>query len=128
MANDLIDPKKVRQEMETMIEMITHPAFVDAMKTMKASTPKRRIELGKELLTVKALSSSGVKIPDGMRLTTRYFEPGKPEVLEFTPDGKVRLTKSPKSPKFPNRGGDIAYGGCACGGAANFCAGAGGSS
>jgi hypothetical protein len=124
MANDLIDPKKVRQEMDTMIEMITHPEFVAAMKQMKLATPKQRLELGKELLTVGSLSSKGVKIPEKMRITTRYFEPDNPSVWECTPEGKIILTKTPQ---FRRGVGSVSWGGCACGGAATVCAGAGGS-
>ena len=125
MANDLIDPKKVKKEMEVMIDMITHPAFVAAMKAMKETPVAGRTELGKKSLTVKSLSAKGVKIPEGMRVTTRYFEPGKPTIMEMTPDGKLIGTKLPKFPIGDP--GPLSWGGCACGGGLTFCGGAGGS-
>jgi len=128
MPNDLIDPQKVKKEMDQLITMITHPAFVDAMKQMKASPVSKRRELGTKVLTVKSLKAQGVDIPPGMRLTTRYFEPGKPEILELGPDGKIRGIKLPKFPIGDiNDAGTVAYGGCACGGGLSFCGGAGGS-
>ena len=128
MPNDLIDPVEVRKEMDVMIEMITHPAFVDAMKDMKATPVSKRRELGKKTLTVDALRRKGVKIPDKMRLTTRYFEPGKPGILEIRPTGNPVITKFPRYPQIDALDpGTVAWGGCACGGGLTFCGGAGGS-
>jgi hypothetical protein len=130
MPNELIDATKVRKEMECMIDMITHPAFVAAMKLMKETPISGRQELGKKTLTVKALKAQGVKLPEGMRVTTRYFEQGRPDVLEVDPDGEAHVTKSPLfMTGSPNKlqPGAVAWGGCACGGGLSFCGGAGGS-
>jgi len=129
MANELINPVKVKKEMDAMIEMITHPAFVDAMKTMKQTPNSKRLALGKEVLSVQSLKSKGVKMPEGMRVTTRYFEPGTPEVLELRPDGKIKNIKVPSSPlgDFILKPGRLSWGGCACGGGLSFCGGAGAS-
>lgn len=128
MANDLIDRQKVKKEMDVLINMITHPAFVDAMKKMKASPVSKRRELGKKLLNIDVLKAQGVEIPPGMRLTTRYFEPGRTEVLELGPDGLIRGVKIPKfSVGDLKELGNVAWGGCACGGGLSFCGGAGGS-
>jgi hypothetical protein len=126
MANELIDPRRVRKEMDEMIEMITHPAFVAAMKKMKETPVSERQALGKRTLTVAALTAGGVRMPAGMRVTTRYFERGIPEVIEVSPDGKVKATKTPLFPIGAD-GGTVSWGGCACGGGLSFCGGAGGS-
>ena len=123
----MIDEAKIKNEMGAMIKMLSHPAFVAAMKNMKATPIKKRRAVGKNTLTVKALKAKGVPIPDGMRVTTRYFEPGKPGVVEINPSGKIRVTKNPKFPSGIEGPGTVAWGGCACGGAATVCGGAGGS-
>lgn len=127
MTTELIDPKKVRAEMEEMITMITEPAFVRAMKEMKETPVSKRRELGKRTLTVDALKAQGVKIPDGMRLTTRYFEPGKSRYIEVDPNGNLTERAFPKFRGRDGLGGVVQWGGCACGGGLSFCGGAGGS-
>jgi len=126
MPEQLIDANKVRKEMDAMIEMTTHPEFVAAMKAMKETPLQGRKSFGEQNLTVEALKAKGVPLPEGIRVTTRYFEPDKPEIIEFTPDGKIIKTKVPKFPK--DAGGNVAWGGCACGGGLSFCGGAGGGS
>ncbi|MGJ8736984.1 hypothetical protein [Zobellia laminariae] len=128
MATDLIDAKKVREEMDAMIEMISHPAFVDAMKTMKKTPISKRRQLGKKILSIDHLKSKGVKVPKGMRVTTRYFESGRPGIIELLPNGKIRGSRFPRFPIGDKLDpGKVAWGGCACGGAATVCGGAGGS-
>ena len=124
MPEKLINPDKVRKEMDAMIEMITHPEFVASMKQMKETPLSKRKEFGAKNLTVEALKLKGVEMPVGMRVTTRYFEPNRPEIIEITPDGKIVRTRNPKFPTGP--GGTVAWGGCACGGGLSFCGGAGG--
>ncbi len=132
MPDDYIDATAVKKEMDVMVNMITHPAFVDAMKTLKSTPPAQRREVGKKILTVENLKKKGVDIPKGMRLTTRYFEPGRPGILEMLPDGAIRNTKLPNFPigkLDPGTldPGTLGIGGCACGGGLSFCGGAGGS-
>ncbi len=125
---DMINESKVKSEMGAMVEMLSHPAFVAAMKNMKATPIKKRRAVGKKTLTVKALKAKGVPIPAGMRLTTRYFEPGRPGVVEIDPTGHPRITKNPRFPQSGIDGpGTVSWGGCACGGGLSFCGGAGGS-
>lgn len=128
MPNEMIDAGKVKAEMEQMIDMISHPAFVDAMKQLKESPVSKRQELGKSILTIDALRKAGIDVPPEMRLTTRYFEPGKPDIIEVSPGGVIKKTKQPLVPigKVGSPGGEPAWGGCACGGGLTFCGGAGG--
>jgi hypothetical protein len=128
MGEQLINADKVRKEMDVMIEMITHPEFVASMKAMKETPLKKRREFGEQNLTLKALKAKGIKLPDGMRVTTRYFEPNKPKIIEITPDGKISITKKPQFVigNLIGDAGTLAWGGCACGGGLTFCGGAGG--
>ena len=126
MANDLINATKIKSEMNSMVDLITDPVFVDAMKSLKALPPSQRQKFGRENLTVSALTAKGVKFPAGMRLTTRYFEPGKPGVIEWKPNGSIANLKTIKIPVKDHIGGPVEWGGCACGGGLSFCGGAGG--
>lgn len=129
MANELINPDKLRKEMDAMTEMLSHPEFVAAMKLIKSTPLSKRNALAKKTLTIQAPREKGVKIPEGMRLTTRYFEPGKTEMLEIGPDGTARkVAKSKIGIEFPggiNTNGSLAWGGCACGGIGSICGGGG---
>jgi hypothetical protein len=80
-------------------------------------------------MTVEALSAKGVPLPPGMRITTRYFETGNPEIIEVLPDGTIKETKFPSFSLGDGFApGQIGWNGCACGGAASVCGGAGGGS
>jgi hypothetical protein len=131
MANELINADKLRAEMDRIIEMLTHPEFVAAIKEMKDTPVSKRREFAKKRLTVASLKRKGVPLSTEMRLTTRYFEPGRPEVLEITPDGEVTGTKFPKlpigipRPHGPLGDNNLLGGICACGGIGPVCAGAG---
>jgi hypothetical protein len=74
-------------------------------------------------LSPTALSATGVKLPKGMRITSRYFEPGNPDIIEVTDHGAAlrHVNSIPRT-------GEAGVWGCACGGAATVCGGAGGSS
>lgn len=125
MPNPMIDRQKVKKEMDALIEMISHPAFVAAMKEMKETPVAERRTLAKDVLAMDTLKNAGVKMPRGMRVTTRYFEPGKTEAIQISPDGRLSTVKLPKE-LVTGRGGLVSWGGCACGGGLTFCGGAGG--
>jgi hypothetical protein len=127
MPDPMIDRRRVKKEMDALIEMITHPAFVGAMKQMKETPVAERRALAKDVLAVDTLKSAGVKMPRGMRVTTRYFEPGKTQAIQISPEGRVTTVKLPKELVSGRPGGVLSWGGCACGGGLTFCGGAGGS-
>jgi len=123
---DPIDRKRVKKEMDALIEMITHPAFVAAMRDLKATPVAERRKLAKDVLAIETLKSAGVTVPRGMRVTTRYFEHGKTEAIQISPDGRLSTIRLPKELVGGRPGGLVSWGGCACGGGLTFCGGAGG--
>jgi hypothetical protein len=123
----MINRAKVQKQMDEMLDMITHPAFVAAMKQMKETPVSDRRALAKHVLAVDTLKGAGVKMPRGMRVTTRYFEPGKTEALQMSPEGRLSTIKLPQEMVArAGKGGMVSWGGCACGGGLTFCGGAGG--
>lgn len=129
------DTDRLRKATDQMIEAITSPPFVEAMRQLRETPVERRLAEGARLLDPDALRAAGVPLPDDMRITSRYFEPGIPNVIEVPPS---RFPKVPRGPRprgpVPISGGVLgigggpnSIGGCACGGGLTFCGGAGGS-
>jgi hypothetical protein len=114
-----IDPVRLQKITGEMIAAISHPAYVAAMNTMKNTPMDKRLSVASKILTPAALKAKGVPLPDGMRISSRYFEPGNPTVINIDEHGATIAG--------PNIG-PIAAWGCACGGAATACGGAGGGS
>lgn len=84
------DKVRLRNETQAIIDALTDPAYVAALRAVKeAPTEKRLLEATKRL-TPDALRQAGVKLPEGMRISSRYFEKDLPRPLELgdLPDGK----------------------------------------
>jgi hypothetical protein len=123
------DRNRLRERTDQMIDAITSPPFVEAMRQLREVPVERRLAEGARLLDPAALRAAGVPLPDDMRITSRYFEPGKPGVIEVGPDRNHHDLKGfVGGQAFGVGGGPRAIGGCACGGGLTFCGGAGGSS
>jgi hypothetical protein len=114
-----VDAVKLKQITNEMIDAISHPAYVAAMNTMKITPMDERLSVASKILTPAALKAKGVPLPEGMRISSRYFEPGNPIVIKIDELG-ARIARSDVGP--------VAAWGCACGGAATVCGGAGGGS
>jgi hypothetical protein len=116
---DEFDVKKLQKITADMIAAITSPPFVDAMRRLKATPPDKRLARGATLLSPAALRKKGVKLPAGIRISSRYFEEGQP-VINVTDHGAVLGDLV----VLPSTAGTIC--GCASGGGLTFCGGAGG--
>ncbi|MFF4268025.1 hypothetical protein [Streptomyces virginiae] len=130
---------------QEMIEVLTSPGFVEAMQEVRQSPLNQRLAKGSKILTPVALRERGVPLPENMRVSSRYFEEGLPIPINFgdNPDGSPNLVNAINAaePGFLDRireshpellreiasEGDQPFrgGGCACGGAASVCGGAG---
>lgn len=121
------DVKRLREKTDEMITAITAPAFVEAMRQLKNTPVKDRLATGAKLLKPDALRAAGVKLPRDMRITSRYFEPGKAAVIEVGDLGARRVPQGGLRGTALGGGGTVSWGGCACGGGLTFCGGAGGS-
>ena len=135
--NHEFDVERLRKMTDSMITAITHPEFVDAMRKIHGTPIEDRLSMGAKLLDPEALRAAGVPLPLDMRITSRYFEPGNPGVIEIgdhnppintAGSGGITLPSGTyQNPLAPNKISGIANaGGCACGGGLTFCGGAGG--
>lgn len=120
------DVERLRKITDDMITAITDPAFVEAMRTLRKAPFEKRLKYGAELLNPEKLRAQGVPLPKDMRITSRYFEPGQPGVIEITDIPGVDPRKATSIGLFDNLG-PLSAGGCACAGGLTFCGGAGGS-
>jgi len=118
---DDIDVKQLKKITDELIAAISSPPFVAAMKKIKQTPMDKRLAYASRHLTPAVLARAGVKLPKGMRVTSRYFEPGSPDIIEVTDHGASLLRVS----TMPGVGAAGAWA-CACGGAATVCGGAGG--
>ncbi|HJP60217.1 MAG TPA: hypothetical protein VJ865_09460 [Gemmatimonadaceae bacterium] len=126
-AVDALAAEKLRKITNDMIDTLSSPAFVAAMTQLKKTPMDKRLAVASKTLTPTALAAAGVKLPPGMRVTSRYFEQGSPaDIIEVTDHGAALRHVS----SIPPLGGGAAVGawGCACGGGATVCGGAGGGS
>jgi hypothetical protein len=126
---DELDVNTLREITDQMIAAITHPAYVEAMREIKATAQDKRLAEAKTRLTPDALRKLGVPLPVDMRISSRYFEPGLPaplEVGDYLPVGTDLASLSAKLPRMSDEERLLATSGCACGGAGTVCGGAGG--
>ena len=86
-ADDL-NAERLRQVTSQMVDALTSPAYVEAMRAVKSAPEGQRLEEAMRRLTPDALKAQGVPLPAGMRISSRYFEQGSnPLELELS-DGR----------------------------------------
>ncbi|WP_327090275.1 hypothetical protein OIE66_06535 [Nonomuraea sp. NBC_01738] len=142
------DAARLRDATQQTIDMLSHPAFVEAMQAVRKAPADKRLLEGSKRLNPKTLRERGVPLPDYMRISSRYFEEGLPHPINFG-DGeggrpnivnglneaapglldRLRETNQPLFKELVSCEDDEAellrWGGCACGGGLTFCAGGG---
>ena len=144
-----LTPETLIKNTKAIVDAITSPAYVDAMKKIKAAPNDRRLSAAMTALTPEKLRDQGVPLPAEMRISSRYFEAEMPaiEVGEL-PGGQKGLLRQleernpgimdklrAREPKlfldlveFDLKEpviDPVALCVCACGGGAGFCGGAG---
>jgi len=149
-AREDLDPDRLKSITSDMVEALTSPAYVEAMRVLKSTSNEKRLSEAMRRLNPDALRAEGVKLPEGMRISSRYFEPAfKPIELSDEPKKRNYLKDLyDTDPELVDRlgglrgknpalfeeladklsGGDIsplAFCACACGGAAVACGGLG---
>jgi hypothetical protein len=149
-----LSSEHLREVTTKMIQAISSPPYVEAMRAIKSAPKGRRLDEALRRLTPEALRAEGVPLPEGMRISSRYFESGYvPIELGDVPEGQsnVFVEFNKNSPgalaRLYETNPDLyknavnrlagmllpvpdlppaAFCGCACGGAATVCGGAGG--
>lgn len=73
-----LQPEQLREEIAQMIEASTHPAFVEALRAVKATPIEQFLVAGSQRLTPQALREKGVPLPADIRISSRYFDDDLP--------------------------------------------------
>jgi hypothetical protein len=120
-AKSEFDVERLRKITSEMIDAITSPPFVEAMRKLREAPPAARLAEGAKLLSTESLRTAGVPLPKDMLISSRYFEPDSGKVIN---GGDFHMGEVPKRPTGSQV---LGIGGCACGGGLSFCGGAGGS-
>ncbi len=145
-----LDRASLKKKTDEMLEALANPAFLEQIEAMQQLPLEQRMEEAAKRLTPAALKRAGIDLPEGGRLSTRYFEEDfsvdmteeearvsvTPQFSETQPDSLVRLrTEHPDlfRPLSRKPTKDIpepdAWSICLCGGASaglGICLGAGG--
>ena len=66
--------ERLRKMTDEIIEAITSDEFMRRMNQLKTAPLEERLETARGLLSVDGLRQAGVDLPEGMRVSSRYFE------------------------------------------------------
>jgi hypothetical protein len=86
-----LDVDRLREMTAQMIEALTAPAYVEAVRAVKETPVEQRLVEASRRLSPDGLRELGVPIPPGMRISSRYFERDFPSTVELgdPPSGGV---------------------------------------
>jgi hypothetical protein len=79
--NENLSPERIVQAGEELVRVVTSPQYLEAAAEVNALPVEQRLEAVKELLSVEALRARGLEIPEGLRISPRWFEPPTAGVL-----------------------------------------------
>src|SRR5436190_12331991 len=103
MPEEELDVQRLREISSAMIEAVTSPAFVEALRTVRSAPSDQRLAEGSRRLSPDALRAQGVPLPADMRITTRYFEADQPGIIEFGEAGSMVNSLNEKDPGLLDR-------------------------
>jgi hypothetical protein len=66
--------ERLKKMTDEIIEAITSDEFMSRMAQLRTASLDKRLETAQSLLSVDGLRKAGVNLPDGMRISSRYFE------------------------------------------------------
>ncbi|MDL5363417.1 hypothetical protein [Halalkalicoccus sp. NIPERK01] len=138
------DREQVEKTLSEVLEVITSREYIDQMNKVREAPVDERLAAGAKYLTPEALREAGVDVPEGFRISSRYFDEELGRELEFgqpyeQPNVITRLSdiepdfldririKDPalfdEMIELPEQPSPMAA--CGCGGAFSVCGGAG---
>src|SRR5712691_6327551 len=87
-----LDPAKLSEITNKMVQAVTHPSFIEAMRAVLGSPDDQRLAEASQRLSPDALRSAGVPLPTDMRISSRYFEQGySPVEVGDMPEGRPNI-------------------------------------
>ncbi|MFE4023243.1 hypothetical protein ACFXPZ_38600 [Streptomyces sp. NPDC059101] len=97
MRTEELQAEKIREITQQIVDIVTSPQFVEAVRAVSSAPEDQRLLEGSRRLSPQALRQQGIELPDGMRMSSRYFEEGLlPSPVEYGdgPDGTLNITNS----------------------------------
>jgi hypothetical protein len=67
-------PEQLAEFGKALSEVASHPEFTRMLREIERAPEAERVAKATQLASVDELAKRGVPIPDGFRLTTRFFE------------------------------------------------------
>ena len=69
-----MSPEQLKKMTNEIVDALTSDEFMGRMRALRKVSAEERIEMAEKLLNVEALGAAGVDLPEGMRVSSRYFE------------------------------------------------------
>ncbi|WP_206269288.1 hypothetical protein [Streptomyces alfalfae] len=67
-------PEQIKELSARLAEVASHPEFTQMLREIEESPDSERLATATRLASVDELTARGIPVPEGFRLTTRYFE------------------------------------------------------
>ncbi|HEX6376775.1 MAG TPA: hypothetical protein VFZ91_13770 [Allosphingosinicella sp.] len=73
-AQRKISPDHLRAQSDAIVRAVTDPRFKERVDAVLGAAPGKQFSLAKKTLTPAALKKAGIGLPEGVRISSRYFE------------------------------------------------------
>jgi hypothetical protein len=97
MQEDL-SPDHIREASEALIRVVTSPQYLTVAAEINSMPPDERHQATMELMTVEGLRSRGLQVPDGLRISPRWFEPPEAGLLAESAEVLAHGATNPNDP------------------------------
>ena len=67
-------PSEVREQLADLAQVVSNPQFTAIINEIEQAPEAERVDTASRLASVAELEARGIPIPQGMRVTTRWFE------------------------------------------------------
>jgi len=78
-----LDRESLRQSTDQILKSVTSPEFLAQLEAVRRIPRERRIEEAAKRLTPDAMRAAGISLPEGVRISSRYFEEGEDFNIEL---------------------------------------------
>jgi hypothetical protein len=82
-VRETLDRDRLKVITQEMVEAITSPEYIEAIQAVRNAPEEERLVEASRRLAVDALREAGVRLPEDVRISSRYFEEDLPTGLEL---------------------------------------------
>jgi hypothetical protein len=86
-----VDAARLRESTNRLVSFLTSPEFLEQTRWVFEAPEQERLSAASQRLSVDALRGLGLDLPEGFRMSSRYFEADWPAAIELGnyPDGRI---------------------------------------